>query len=143
MANIFTSPIRTGDEQGTQTEDVLARRKFLAENPELLYQYASNLLPLLLQVYHGTVVQQVQSLLIISGATKKLPSICGYAARSHVAGSGFRRVSLAGFWLRLIYKILHTDYHCIANQDDVLRHFCAGEGEGAVHHRQDHAVWPS
>ena len=48
-----------GEEQASQSEDVAARRKFLADNPELLYQYSSNLLSLLLQVYHGTVVQQV------------------------------------------------------------------------------------
>ena len=51
--------MQTGEEHGSQSEDVAARRKFLSENSELLYQYGTNLLPLLLQVYHGTVVQQV------------------------------------------------------------------------------------
>lgn len=54
-----------GDDQGSQAEDIATRRKFLIDNPDLLHKYGEDLLPLLLQVYNGTVVQQVCSCLSI------------------------------------------------------------------------------
>ena len=76
-----------GEEQSSQNEDVAARRKFLGDNPELLYQYASNLLPLLLQVYHGTVVQQVPLLAIFHNHFPK------HSAYAFLAASCYKHLS--------------------------------------------------
>lgn len=51
----------SGEDTGPQAEDLAARRRFLAENLDLLHNFAENMLALLLQVYTGTVVQQVQA----------------------------------------------------------------------------------
>jgi hypothetical protein len=45
-----------------QVEDVAARRSFLVEHPRVLQEFGSDLLQLLLNVFNGTVVQQVTSL---------------------------------------------------------------------------------
>lgn len=42
-------------------EDVTARRSFLVEHPRVLEEFGTNLLQLLLNVYNGTVMQQVLS----------------------------------------------------------------------------------